>query len=73
MNEEFYIATFFDRTLDHGIFSPLPLLLPHVPGWPAALVPVSVNVVQYPLPTARRCYKFSQAVRRAIDSYRQDL
>ncbi|MEJ0042339.1 MAG: gallate dioxygenase [Rhizomicrobium sp.] len=73
VNEEFDIATFFDRPLDHGVFSPLPLLLPHDPAWPAALVPVSVNVVQYPLPTARRCYKLGQAVRRAVESFPQDL
>jgi len=71
--DEFDIATFFDRPLDHGVFSPLPLLLPHDPAWPAALVPISVNVVQYPLPTARRCYKLGQAVRRAIESFPQDL
>jgi len=73
MNDEFDIATFFDRPLDHGVFSPLPLLMPHDPAWPAALVPISVNVVQYPLPTARRCYKLGQAVRRAIQSFPQDL
>jgi len=73
VNEEFDIATFFDRTLDHGVFSPLPLLLPHEPEWPSALVPVSVKVVQYPLPTARRCYKLGQAVGRAIESYPEDL
>ncbi len=71
--EEFDIATFFDRPLDHGVFSPLPLLLPHEPEWPAALLPVAVNVVQHPLPTARRCYKLGQAVRRAIESFPQDL
>ncbi|HEY0300903.1 MAG TPA: gallate dioxygenase [Rhizomicrobium sp.] len=73
VNEEFDIATFFDRPLDHGVFSQLPLLLPHEPAWPAALLPVSVNVVQYPLPTARRCHKLGQAVRRAIESFPQDL
>lgn len=73
VSAEFDIATFFDRPLDHGVFSPLPLLMPHEPAWPAALVPVSVNVVQYPLPTARRCYKLGQAVRRAIESFPQDL
>ncbi len=46
VNEEFDIATFFGQSLDHGVFSPLPLLLPHEPEWPTALVPVSVNVVQ---------------------------
>jgi gallate dioxygenase len=30
-------------------------------------------VVQYPLPTAMRCYRLGQALRRAIESYPEDL
>lgn len=73
VNEEFDIATFFDRPLDHGVFSPLPLLMPHDPAWPAALVPISVNVLQHPMPSARRCFKLGQAVRRAVESFPADL
>jgi hypothetical protein len=73
VNDEFDIATFQDRPLDHGCNSPLSLLWPHEPDWPAALVPIEVNVLQYPLPTARRCYKLGQALRRAIESYPHDL
>ncbi len=73
VNDEFDMATFFDRPLDHGVFSPLPLMLSHEPQWPCALVPIMINVVQHPLPTARRCYKLGQAVKRAIESFPQDL
>lgn len=73
VNDEFDIATFYDHPLDHGVFSPLPLLLPHDPQWPTALVPIMVNVIQHPMPSARRCYKFGQAVKRAIESYPEDL
>lgn len=69
VNDEFDIATFQDRPLDHGCASPLPLLWPHVPDWPGTVVPIAVNVLQFPLPTAARCWKLGQAVRRAIDSY----
>jgi hypothetical protein len=37
------------------------------------VVPFAINVLQYPLPTAMRCYKLGQAVRRAIESYPEDL
>ena len=73
VNDEFDIAVFQERALDHGCHSPLPLLWPHSPDWPGAIVPIAVNVLQYPLPTAMRCYKLGRAVRRAIQSYPEDL
>jgi hypothetical protein len=73
VTDEFDIATFYDRPLDHGVFSPLPLLMPHDPEWPTALVPIMINVIQHPMPTARRCFKLGQAVKRAIESFPEDL
>jgi len=51
VNDEFDIAVFQDRPLDHGVNSPLTLLWPHEPDWPGAIVPIEINVLQYPLPT----------------------
>ncbi|CAB3780059.1 gallate dioxygenase [Pararobbsia alpina] len=73
VNDEFDIATFQERALDHGCNSPLSLMWPHEPSWPGAIVPIEVNVLQYPLPTPRRCFKLGQAVRRAVESYPEDL
>jgi Catalytic LigB subunit of aromatic ring-opening dioxygenase len=73
VNAEFDLAVFQDLPLDHGCTSPLTMLWPHAPDWPGALVPIEINVVQYPLPTALRCYKLGQAVRRAVESYPEDL
>lgn len=73
VNDEFDMAVFQDKPLDHGCHSPLPLLWPHQPDWPGAVVPIQVNVLQYPLPTALRCYKLGKAVRRAVESFPQDL
>jgi gallate dioxygenase len=73
VNDEFDMAVFQDRPLDHGCNSPLALMWPHQPAWPGAIVPIAINVLQYPLPTAARCYKLGKAVRRAIESYPQDL
>ena len=42
-------------------------------SWPVASIPVEVNVLQHPLPTARRCYKLGQAIRKAVDSYEKDI
>ncbi len=73
VNEEFDLAFFQNKPIDHGIASPLPLLWPHEPDWPGTVVPIAINVLQYPLPTARRCYRLGQAVRRAVESYPEDL
>lgn len=73
VNEEFDMAVFQERPLDHGCNSPLALMWPHEPAWPGAILPIAINVLQHPLPTARRCYKLGQAVRRAIESFPDDL
>ena len=73
VNDEFDIAVFQSKPIDHGIASPLPLMWPHEPDWPGTIVPIAVNVLQYPLPTARRCFRLGQAVRRAVESYPEDL
>ena len=73
VNEEFDMAVFQDRPLDHGCNSPLALMWPHEPSWPGAILPIAINVLQHPLPTAARCYKLGQAVRRAIESFPEDL
>jgi len=73
MAEEFDMAFFQDKGLDHGCFSPLSLMCPHQPQWPVKLVPLQMGVLQFPIPSARRCYKLGQALRRAIESYPEDL
>lgn len=73
VNDEFDITTFQDRPIDHGCASPLPLLWPHAPDWPGVIVPIAINVLQFPIPTAKRCYKLGQALRRAIESFPEDL
>lgn len=74
MADEFDMSFFQDRPLDHGCFSPLSMLSDHADGqWPLRLVPLQIGVLQFPIPTARRCYKLGQALRRAIESYPQPL
>ncbi len=73
VNDEFDLTIFQDKPIDHGCASPLPLLWNPEPDWPGSVVPITVNVLQYPLPTPRRCYKLGKALRRAIESYPKDL
>lgn len=67
--DEFDLSYFQGKGLDHGCFSPLSLMWPHDPSWPGAIVPLQVGVLQFPIPSARRCYKLGRSLRRAILSY----
>jgi len=73
VTDEFDLSYFQDKPLDHGCFSPLSMMLPHEPMWPAAIVPLQVGVLQFPIPTARRCYRLGQSLRRAIESFPDDI
>ncbi len=71
--DEFDMSFFQDKRLDHGCFSPLSMLWPHEPAWPGAIVPLQVGVLLFPIPSALRCYKLGQSLRKAIESYPEDL
>jgi gallate dioxygenase len=73
MADEFDMSFFQDKPLDHGCFSPLSMLWPHEPRWPGAIVPLQVGVLQFPIPSPLRCYKLGQSLRKAIESYPEDL
>ncbi len=73
VNDDFDISVFQDLPIDHGCHSPLTMFWPPAPDWPGKIVPIEVNVLQHPLPTPLRCYKLGQAVRRAIESWPEEL
>ena len=71
--DEFDLSFFQGKGLDHGCFSPLSLLWPHEREWPGAIVPLQVGVLEFPIPSARRCFKLGHSLRKAIESYPEDL
>jgi gallate dioxygenase len=71
--DEFDLSYFQDKALDHGCFSPLSMLWPHEPAWPGAIVPLQIGVLEFPIPSARRCYNLGRSLRKAIESYPEDL
>jgi protocatechuate 4,5-dioxygenase beta chain len=73
VNDEFDLTIFQDLPLDHGLHSPLTMMWPSKPDWPGAVIPLVVNVLQAPLPTPRRCFKLGKSLRKAIESYPEDL
>jgi protocatechuate 4,5-dioxygenase beta chain len=76
VSEEFDITTCQEMLVDHAFTLPMALLWPANgkggDSWPVRTVPVCVNTVQYPLPSAVRCYKLGQAIGRAIRSWASD-
>ena len=70
--EEFDVVTCQEMVIDHAVSLPMALLWPGQGAWPVRVVPVCINTVQFPLPTAARCYKLGQAVGRAIRSWDAD-
>jgi len=71
--EEFDISTFRGKPVDHGCFSPLSMLADPDGNWPWSMLPFQVGVLQFPIPTARRCYRLGAALGRAVRSYPADL
>jgi gallate dioxygenase len=71
--DEFDMSFFQGKPLDHGMFSPLSVMVPHKPAWPAQVVPLQIGVLQFPIPSAKRCFKLGQSLRKAIESYPEDL
>ena len=71
--DQFDLSFFQAKGLDHGVFSPLSMLLPHEREWPVALVPLQVGVLQFPIPTARRCFALGRSLRKAILSFPKDI
>jgi gallate dioxygenase len=73
MADEFDMSFFQGKPLDHGCFSPLSMLMPHEKDWPVPIVPLQIGVLQFPIPSAARCYKLGQSLRTAIESYPEDI
>lgn len=73
IQDDFDLTIANDLPVDHGLTVPLSLLFGQVDAWPCAVIPLHVNVVQYPVPSGARCFALGQAIRRAVESYGEDL
>jgi len=71
--DEFDIAIANQMDVDHGLTVPLTIMFGKPDAWPCKVIPFCVNVIKYPQPTAARCLKLGRALRRAVESYPEDL
>jgi protocatechuate 4,5-dioxygenase beta chain len=72
VEDEFDVVTCQELVVDHAFTLPMALCYPDM-NWPVRTVPVIVNTVQAPLPSASRCYKLGKALARAIEAWPGDL
>lgn len=71
--DEFDLTIVNHMDVDHGLTVPLSLVYGQPAAWPVKVIPLAVNVVQYPPPLGRRCLRLGQAIGRAVASYPEDL
>jgi protocatechuate 4,5-dioxygenase beta chain len=71
--DEFDMTIVNEMQVDHGLTTPMSLLFGSPKEWPCPVIPLAVNVIQYPAPTGHRCYMLGKAVKRAVESWDEDL
>jgi protocatechuate 4,5-dioxygenase beta chain len=71
--DEFDMTIVNDMVVDHGLTVPLTLLYGTPKAWPCKVIPLAVNVIQYPAPTGHRCYMLGKAIAKAVASWPEDL
>lgn len=73
IQDDFDLAVINEMDVDHGLTVPLSLMFGQPQAWPCKVIPFAVNVIVYPPPSGQRCYNLGQAIRRAVESFDEDL
>ncbi len=71
VKDEFDVTTCQEMVVDHAFTLPMALMYPSQ-AWPVKVVPVCINTVQFPLPSAKRCYALGESVGRAVRAWKSD-
>lgn len=71
--DEFDITMCQEMLVDHAFTIPMALLWPQTERWPVRTVPIAINTVQHPLPSAARCFKLGRAVGKALQAYPAEM
>jgi protocatechuate 4,5-dioxygenase beta chain len=71
--DEFDMTICNEMAVDHGLTVPLSITCGTPKEWPCRVIPLPVNVVQYPPPTGKRCFDLGRAIARAVDAFDEDL
>jgi protocatechuate 4,5-dioxygenase beta chain len=71
--DEFDLTIVNKMEVDHGLTVPLNLMFGSPKEWPCPVIPLAVNVVVFPPPTGHRCFMLGRAIRKAVQSFPEDL
>ena len=71
--DEFDMTIVNRMDVDHGLTVPLSLMFGQPQAWPCKVIPLAVNVVQYPPPSGNRCWNLGRAIRKAVASFPANL
>lgn len=69
VEDEFDITTCQEMLVDHALSIPFELAWPDADAWPVKLVPIAINTVQHPLPSAKRCLALGRSVHKALEAW----
>jgi protocatechuate 4,5-dioxygenase, beta chain len=69
---EFDVTTCQEMLVDHAASIPLNLAWPGQDAAPVRIVPIAINTVQHPLPSAKRCLALGRAVAEALAEWQGD-
>lgn len=73
IQDDFDLTIVNKMDVDHGLTVPLSLMFGQPDEWPCPVIPFAVNVVQYPVPSGRRCFNLGKAIAKAVASYDEPL
>lgn len=73
IQDDFDLTLVNEMTVDHGLTVPLSLMFGTPKEWPCLIIPFAVNVVVYPPPSGERCFALGKAIRRAVETFDDDL
>jgi len=71
--DEFDLTIMNHMDVDHGLTVPLSLMFGQPEAWPVKVVPLAVNVTQFPTPSGNRCWMLGEAIAHAVEAYPEDL
>ena len=69
IQDDFDLTIVNKMAVDHGLTVPLSLMCGQPEAWPCPVIPFAVNVVQYPVPSGKRCFELGKAIGRAVASF----
>ena len=73
IQQDFDLTIVNKMDVDHGLTVPLSVMFGQPEAWPVKVIPVAVNVVLYPVPSGARCLALGRAIRKAVESFDEDL